>query len=177
MSEEMKTIASNAIKFVEQFFSSLPSEERTCLPPVLRSPGRWMASYDKTALGIFFLSESSIKRVAEYQNKGWHPFPGFLVGEDQKPARSPVAIKAGGSCNLFSSNRTSNMFAFCVTPGASFTVVDHFQEIRDSSGQEFRYQVDLAFVLGIEREEDWSTAKYRLSELLQHTLAVWRRIT
>jgi len=68
------------------------------------------------------------------------------------------------------------MFAFCVKPGASFTVVDHFQEIRDSSGMEFKYQVDLSFVLGIHHEEDWESVKTRLVELLDHSLNVWRKV-
>lgn len=177
ISEGMKIIASKAIKFVEDFFSCLGTGERAYLPPVLRSPGTWMVSYDKTALGIFFLDKSSLRRVTEYQNKGWHPFPGFLIGEDQRPPESPVAIKVSGSCNLFSSNSISNMFGFCVSREASFTVVDHFQEIRDASGQEFKYQVDLAFVLGIRPEEDWSSVEPRLSELINHTMTVWRKIT
>ncbi len=177
MSEKMKGIASNAINFAEELFSRLRIKEPTSLPPILKSPGTWMAVYDKTALGIFFLNKSSMQRVIEYQKKGWQPFPGFLIGEDQKPADSPVAIKVSGSCNLFSSNRTSNMFAFCVSPGASFTVVDHFQEIRDSSGQEFRYHVDLAFVLGIRQEEDWLSVQSRLSELLNHAIRVWQKTT
>ena len=177
MSEEMKRIASDAITLVAVFFSRLRVEKPTSLPPILKSPGTWMAAYDKTALGIFFLNESSMQRVIEYQKKGWQGFPGFLIGEDQKPADSPVAIKVSGSCNLFSSNRTSNIVAFCVSPGASFTVVDHFQEIRDSSGEEFKYHVDLAFVLGIRQEEDWLSVKSRLSELLNHSIKVWQKTT
>lgn len=177
MSEKMNGIASKAINFVKKFFSRLKNEERTSLPTVLKSPGTWMAVCDKAVLGIFFLNESSIQRVTDYQNKGWHPFPGFLISEDQNSANSPVGIAISGSCNFFSSNRTTNMFAFCVKPGASFTVVDHFQEIRDSSGQEFKYQVDLAFVLGIVPNEDWSSVQSRLSELLNHSLKVWFKIT
>lgn len=173
----MKKIASDAIKLVEDFFARLSNEEKAALPPVLKTIGKWMATYDNSTLGIFFLNNPSLKRVVEYQNKGWHPFPGFLISEDQKPANSPVAIAISGSCNFFSSNRTSNMFAFCVRSGASFTVVDHFQEIRDSSGQEFRYQVDLAFVLGILPGEDWPSVESRLTELLNHSLNIWRKIT
>jgi hypothetical protein len=173
---EMKNIASNAIKLVAGFFAGVKHGDRPSLPPVLKTPGRWIASYDNSTLGIFFLNEGALQRVTEYQNRGWPPFPGFLISDDQRPEGSPVAITISGSCNFFSSNRTSNMFAFCVKPGASFTVVDHFQEIRDSSGMEFKYQVDLSFVLGIHHEEDWESVKTRLVELLDHSLNVWRKV-
>jgi hypothetical protein len=173
---EMKTIAQNAIKSVEKFFRELNREEQSYLPSLLKTPGRWMANYDNTALGIFFLNNSALERVIEYQNNGWNPFPGLLIGESQKPEGSPVAIFVSGSCNFFSSNRISNMFSFCVSPGASFTVLDHFQEINDSSGQEFKYLVDLAFVLGIHRGEKWSSVESRLSELLNNSLRVWQNI-
>ena len=117
-----------------------------------------------------------LKRVTEYQNNGWPPFPGFLISDEKRPQRSPVAVAISGSCNFFSSNRTSNMFAFCVKPGASFTVIDHFQEIKDVSGQEFKYKVDLAFIIGIAHEESWESIQKRLLELFKHSLNVWRDI-
>lgn len=172
MPDEMKTIASNAIKFVENFFSRLGGEQKTFLPPVFESSGTWMANYQRSALGIFFLNRASLKRVVEYQNKGLHPFPGLLTSE----GGTPIAIKVTGSCNLFSSNRISNMFAFWVAPSSSFTVVNHFQEIKDPSDREFKYQVDLAFVLGIQGEEDWSSVESRLSELLNYTMDFWCKI-
>ena len=164
----MKTIPLNAIKFVTKFFADLDKNQREYLPPILKSPGRWTATYDNTTLGIFFLNKSAIKRVTEYQNNGWQAFPGFLINEKQKPPGAPVAIMIGGSCNYFSSNHTSNIFAFCVQPGASFTVIDHFHEIRDSSGKEFKYRVDLAYVLGIHEGEQWLSVETRLHELLNH---------
>ena len=58
--------------------------------------------------------------------------------------------------------------------GSSFTVIDHFHELRDSSGQEFKYRIDLAFFLGILPNEQWENFETRLLELLQHTLNIWR---
>jgi len=173
---EMRTLAQNAIDFVEKFFNELDPQEKSYLPAVLKSPGRWMAILDSIALGLFFLNESASERVTQYQNKDWNPFPGFFKGTDQETVEYPVAIMVSGTCNFFSSNRTSNIFAFCVKPGASFTVVDHFQEIRDASGQEFKYNVDLAFVLGIHRGEQWPSVELRLSDLLNHSLSVWRNV-
>ncbi len=170
----MKNIAANAITLVDKFFTKIKNQADIALPPVLKSPGRWIASYDNSTLGIFYLDNEALKRVTKYQNKGWPPFPGFLISDDKRPSGSPVAVAISGSCNFFSSNRTSNIIAFCVKPGASFTVVDHFQEIRDVSGQEFKYKVDLAFVIGISNEESWESVEKRLKELLEHSLNVWR---
>ena len=66
------------------------------------------------------------------------------------------------------------MIAFDICAGASFTVVDHFHELKDSSGQEFKYRIDLAFFLGTVPDEQWDNFEPRLSELLHHSLDVWR---
>lgn len=166
--------AKKAIQVVNGFFGKLKAEDKALLPNVFSSPSTWMAIWDDIVLAIFLLNKAAQERVSEYQRNGWSPFPGFIVSENSKPAGAPVAIAASGSCNYFASNRTTNMIAFCVKPGASFTVVDHFHEVKDSStGQIFEYHVDLTFVLGIHQEEQWADVERRLSELLAHTLSVW----
>ena len=172
----MKNIATNAIALANKFFAEIKHQDEITLPSVLNSPGRWVASYDKSTLGVFYLDQDELKRVTKYQNNGWPPFPGFFISEKNRPSGSTVAVSIGGTCNIFSSNRTSNMFAFCVKPGASFTVIDHFQEIKDVSGQEFKYKVDLAFIIGIAQEESWESIEKRLLELFEHSLNVWRNI-
>lgn len=172
----MKNIATNAISLVDNFFAEIKHQDEITLPSVLKSPGRWIASYDNSTLGVFYLDNNELKRITEYQNNGWPPFPGFLISDKNRSSGSPVAVAISGSCNFFSSNRTSSMFAFCIKPGASFTVVDHFQEIKDVSGQEFKYKVDLAFIIGIAHEESWESIQKRFLELLEHSLNVWRNI-
>ena len=171
-----KEIALKAIDHVKGFFDSLGVEERKSLPPILKKSGTWMAQYDEGSIGIFFLTKSELERATKNQNKGFPAFPGFIVSEDRKPAGAPVAVAISGSCNFFSSNHTTNMYAFSVEAGASFTVVDHFQEIRESSGEEFRYRIDLAFVIGIQQMEGLQKVEKRLSELLNHTMEVWRKL-
>lgn len=172
----MKNIATNAISFVDNFFAEIKHQDEITLPSVLKSPGRWIASYDNSTLGVFYLDSNELKRITEYQKKGWPPFPGFLISDKNRPSDLQVAVAISGSRNFFSSNRTSNVFAFCVKPGASFTVVDHFQEIKDVSGQEVKYKVDLAFIIGIAHEESWESIEKRLLELLEHSLNVWHDI-
>jgi hypothetical protein len=167
-------IAENALKLVNEFFIEITKQPNIALPLVLKKSGRWLASYEDSILGLFFIDNEELKRTTQYQNEGWPIFPGFLVSEDKLPSGSHVAVSISGSCNFFSSNRTSNMFAFCVKPSASFTVVDHFQEVRDVSGKEFKYKVDLAFVIGISNGETWESVKKRLEELLEHSINVWR---
>jgi hypothetical protein len=172
----MQKIAKRAVQLVVRFFRDLTVTQRDLVPSVLESAGTWMASFDESILGIFYLNESEQQRVKQYQERGWHPFPGFMVGEGKKPAGAPVAMKMGESCNFLSSNHTSNLFAFEISPGSSFTVADHFHEIRDSSGQEFKYHVALAFVLGISQGEQWPDVERRLSELLNYSMGVWRKL-
>jgi hypothetical protein len=174
--DAIKEIVPKAIDHVKGFFDSLGVEESKSLPPILKKTGTWMAQYDQATIGIFFLTKPELERATNNQNKGYPAFPGFIVSVDNRPAGAPVAVDISGSCNFFSSNHTTNMYAFSVEPGASFTVIDHFQEIRDSSGEEFRYRVDLAFVIGIHQGEGWQKAEKRLSELLNHTMEVWRKL-
>ena len=170
----MKIIAENATKLVNEFFIIITKQSNIAFPSVLKNHGRWLAAYENSFLGIFYIDNEEIKRAIQYQNDGWPIFPGFLVSEDKLQLGFPIAVTVSGSCNYFSSNRTSNMISFCVKPNASFTVVDHFQEIKDVSGKEFKYKVDLAFVIGISNGESWKSVEKRLKELLEHTLNVWR---
>ena len=170
-------LARQALQYVEIFINDLVQEGETYLPKILRSYGRWIANYTGSVLGIYFLSKAELKRVAKNQNKSLQPFPGFLISEDLKPTNDASAILISGTCNYFASNRTLNMWAFTVKPGASFAVVDHFHEVKDSSsGREFKFRVDLAFVLGFNQEEHWADLEPRLSELLSHTVDVWKKL-
>jgi hypothetical protein len=172
----MQEVAKHAIQLIVRFFSGLSGAERDLVPSVLKSAGTWMASFDESILGIFYLDESEQQRVEQYQERGWPPFPGFMVGEGKMPAGVQAAITMGGSCGFRSSNHTINLIAFEVSPRASFTVTDHFHEIRDSSGEEFKYHVALAFVLGISQGEQLTDVDHRLSELLEYSRDVWRKL-
>ncbi len=171
----MQKMAGHAVQLVGRFFRDITVEEKELVQSVLKSDGIWMASTDESILGVFYLNESEQQRVKEYQVKGWPPFPGFMVVEGKKPTGAPVAMKMGGTCNFLSSNHTSNLIAFEVSPGASFTVTDHFHEIRDASGKEFKFHVALAFVLGVSEGEQWPDVERRLSELLNYSMGVWRK--
>jgi len=51
----MKNIATNAISLVDNFFAEIKHQDEITLPSVLKSPGRWIASYDNSILGVFYL--------------------------------------------------------------------------------------------------------------------------
>jgi hypothetical protein len=175
-SENTKDIASKSIEVVKHFFSTLPDDEKEILPSVLKIGGIWFGNFDDYSIGIFYLSNDELQRVKGNINKGLPAFPGFFVSDQNRPAKTPVAIKAVGLCNYFASNHTSNLIAFDICPGASFIVVDHFHELKDSSGQEFKYRIDLALFLGTLPDEQWDEFKPRLLELLHYSLNVWRSV-
>ncbi len=175
-SKDIRGVAKGARQFIEDFFGSATETDRQLVPSVLRSAGKWMAMYDESMLGIFCLDESEQQRVMQYREEGWHLFPGFMVSEGKRPNNTQIAMSVLGSCNFFSSNHTSNLIAFEVGPSSSLTVVDHFHEIKDSSGREHKYRIALAFVLGISQGEQWPDVKRRLSELLNHSMEVWRKL-
>lgn len=92
----MQKVVEHAVQLVARFFRDITVTERELVPSVLKSDGTWMASFDESILGIFYLNESEQQRVKQYQEKGWPLFPGFMVGERKKPDGAPVAMKMGG---------------------------------------------------------------------------------
>lgn len=154
---KMKQIALKAIEVVQSRLDFLA--------------GTWVASYDDEVLGLFLMTDDELKRGKQYEENGWSMFPGFMVGEN-----SNGLFEVRKSCEFYFSNRTVGGYAFSVSPGASFTVAKHFHEIKDSSGQEVKYHVDLGFILGIRQEETWRELEIRLSELVEYGSKVWENI-
>ncbi len=175
-SENIKGLVNKSIEVVKHYFANLPDDAKAILPSVFKIGGIWFGNFDDYSIGIFYLTNDELQRINGNINNGLPAFPGFFISDQNKPENVPVAIKAGGSCNYFASNHTSNIIAFEICAGASFTVVDHFHELKDSSGQEFKYQVDLAFFLGTLPDEQWDNFEPRLLELLQHSLDLWRSV-
>lgn len=175
--EATKDMVLKAMEFVEQFFHELAEEDKKILPPILKSPGRWVANSSGSTLGLFFVSQDERRRAAQYWNKGLAAFPGFMISEDQRASTMPAAFGVSGKCLYYSSNNTAYNYAFSVTSGSTSTVVNHFHKVREpSSGEELQYHVDVAFVLGIVEGENWNEIEPKLSELLDHTLDVWRKL-
>jgi hypothetical protein len=172
--ERVQEIAEKAIRYIKSFFQNLSITDKNLLPPVLNLNGVWFAIYTRNMLGFFYLTEGEQRRVQEYHQKGWPPFPGFLIDDEQKEQRVIAAIKVEGVCNSFISNRTKDLIAFQVGPKSSFIIENHYHEIKDSSGLEFRYKIDFALILGLQKLEKWSSLKPRLSNLLNHSLALQR---
>jgi hypothetical protein len=173
--ERIHEIAKKATQYIESFFKNLPATDKNFFPPILNLNGVWDAEiYTRNVLGFFYLTEREQSRIREYRQKGWPPFPGFLIDDEQKEQRVPAAIKVDGVCNSFISNRTKDLIAFHVGPKSSFIVEDHYHEIKDSSGPEFRYMIDFALIFGLQKQEKWSSLKPRLSDLLNHSLALRR---
>lgn len=172
-SDNVRNIANKSVEFVKSFFADLPSEEKSILPSIFKTVGSWVVNFDDFTIGIFYLIHEEMQRAVKNMNQRIPAFPGFYVSEPKRK-KIPVAIKMAGSCNYFASCHTENIVAFSVCQGSSFTVIDHFHEIKDSSGQEFKYRVDLVFFLGLLPNEEWQQFEKRLSELLLHSLNTWR---
>lgn len=175
-SDNVRNIANQSVEYVKSFFAKLSHEEKQFLPSIFKTEGSWLGNFDDFTIGIFYLTQEEMQRVVNNMNQGIHAFPGFYVSEPNRKDKMPVAIKMECECNYFASCHTENIIAFSVCQGSSFTVIDHFHEIKDSSGQEFKYRVDLAFLLGLLPNEDWQQFENRLSELLLHSLSTWRRM-
>ncbi len=166
-------ISKSAIQLIEAYLHSLNAEDSAALPKIFQKVGKWIAVHDQSILSIFYLDPSDQNKIVEFQKKGWNPFPAFFVPTGQD---GPVAFRMGGTNGFFNSNRVSNMYAFKVQPGASFTVSGHFQEVTAPSGEKIQYKISLAFVLGLNENEQWESIEKRLKSLLENTMQNWKRV-
>lgn len=169
-SSNIKQIATKAEQLVDGFFQKMDGSDIDFLPPIIKSEGQWVTFFDKYKIAILMLDKDALQRISEYLKKGWHPFPGFLVSQEENGNEQPAAIRMGGECGYFSSNKFSHTNAFWVEPGASFTVVNQYMEI----SPDVKYSIDLGFVIGISPNEEWDSIEPRLTELLTHSLSIWR---
>jgi hypothetical protein len=168
--------AQHAVEVVQSFFNGFVEEEMSFLPEVLKSDGVWMTICDESILAILFLDEAEQTRIEHSKKEGWHPFPGFMIANSQLPAGQQASFNVRDPLHFYSSKQTSNVFAFGVSPGSSCTVLDHLHRIVDASGKEFVCKVHLAFILGLEEGEPWSQVMPRLSELLDHSIRIWKEV-
>ena len=173
---QSKEIANKSIEFVKDFFSKLSDTEKATFPPVLKENRIWFANYDDLLIGIFYITEEQQREIKNNLNHGLPAFPGLFISNNSNIRNLPVVIKAKGSCNYFESNITTNIIAFDIFPEASLTIQDHLHIIKETSSQEIKYKVDLAFLLGKEKNEKWKKFEIRLLELLQFNLYVWKKM-
>lgn len=169
-----KGIGQLSTDFVKEYFSHISIDKKNeLLPAALRSPYKWLAVYEGSAglLTIFHVTENDLKRIHEYTEKGWHPLPLFLTSNDKV---SPVAFNIGGKNTLCISNHVSNMFSFRVQPGASVAIQNHLQEFTSPSGEKINYKIDIAFALGLAKDEDWENIRDRLNSLLDTIVSAWQ---
>jgi len=74
-----------AINLVTTFFEKLPEQDKNVLPQVLKSDGSWVAAYDHSVIGLFFIDKTKMKAVLSNQHQNLPLFPGLLVSSDRKP--------------------------------------------------------------------------------------------
>lgn len=171
----MEEIASKIFEwFVENFFN--PDKEiPDYYPRVIREKkGVWIVNYSKFYICILNVPKDEL----DYDDSSGvieNPFPAFLIGTNEDDKKFLAAIKVEGTCNYFASNSSSGMFAFKVGPKASFTVIDHMHEMQLPENKRIKYKVGLAFIIGLDVNEDYEKIKERFKELIDYSISVWRK--
>ena len=176
--ESIQALTQKAVETVQKFFADHLEDHQAFFPEALQSTGIWMAMCLEQVLAVFFLNDKEQQRINACKQKGLHPFPEFLMGQGASQGGRRAAFYVTGPFGFYASRQTSNMFAFALSPGASCTVEDHVHKVVDSSGNKvaYTYEVHVAFMLGLHEGERWPDVEPRLSELLSHTLEVWRSV-
>jgi hypothetical protein len=174
--ESIQALTHKAVDTVQKFFADHLEDYQAVFPEALQSTGVWMAICVEQVLAIFFLNEKEQQRVNACKHKVLHPFPEFVIGESARPAGRRAAFHVTGPFGFYASRHTSKMFAFALGPGSSCTVEEHVHEVVDTAQNKvvYRYKTHVAFMLGLDQAERWTEVEPRLSELLSHTLEVWK---
>ena len=172
--EAAEEVTQRAVQSVQNFFNQHIDDSHAVFPDVLGNSGVWMAICADQVLGIFFLSEAEQARVNACRQQGVHPFPGFVIGENERPSEQRAAYNVTTPFRFYSEKSSQDTFAFSLSGEGSCVVVDHRHEIADRSGKKVTYGVDLAFLLGHDAAEPWTEFELRLSSLLDYTLEVWK---
>ncbi len=151
----------------EQFFSKCKPEE---LPKVLTNPGhKWMFIDGKWFMALFCLSPEGFSQAQNFQEKGWHPFPGlFTPSENEK-----VSNFAGGKGGYYTSNTTDGGYAYKIGRSASFILHNHRHTFTDPERWNITYIVELAFVVGMEASEPGETLEDVFQSLFERLRSVW----
>lgn len=171
---DINAIAKQSLDLVNNYFSELSPDDRAMLPPIFSTEAVWFCLFNEYSIGIFYLTSEEKERVDNNLKNQIQAFPGFYINEQNRKEGTRVAIKQEGSCNYYSSNYTSNIIAFSICPGSSFIVIDHFHEIIDSTENKHQFKVDLAYFLGLLPNEKLQDIENRLTDLLNHSLSIWR---
>lgn len=174
MDAAVQEVTQKAVEMVQLFFAKHMNEDGISFPEVLQTSGVWMAILSDEVLGIYFLNESDQERINACRQQGRHPFPGFMVGESQRPKDYRAAFVVKDPFRFYSKKRSNNTFAFSLTLGASCVVLDHMHEVMGGPENKEAYPVALAFLLGHGEKEQWRDLKPRLSALLDYSLDLWK---
>ncbi len=172
--ETIQEITQKAVEAVQVFFTEHMNDEKVIFPEVLQSTGIWIAICADGVLAIFFLNEKAQQRINLCKQKGVHPFPGFMIGESERPSKQRATYSVSSPFRFYSSKQSSDTFAFALSGGASCIVMDHIHEVVSKEGNRGSYTVDLAFMLGCGKEALITDLESRLSSLLDYCLDLWR---
>jgi hypothetical protein len=173
--EQIQEVTQKGVETVQAFFADfIHDESPAALPEVLQNTGVWMSIWMDEVLAIFFLNEDEQVRVNECKGRGVHPFPGFAVGEGQRPAEIRATYNVTSPFRTYLRKRSSETFAFTISQKASCVVMDHAHEIVDQEGNKRTYDVDLAFCLGHTEQGSWEDLEKRLRALLEYARDTWK---
>mgnify|MGYP001105476357 CR=1 FL=1 len=172
--EFVQGITEESVQTVQRFFEAHMGEDNVAFPEILGSSGVWMGICVEEVVGIFFLDAEAQQRVRLYKERGVHPFPGFMIGESERPPGQRAAHYVTMPFRFYEGKQSSGAFAFSVVQDGSCIVMNHTHELFGATGRKARYTVDLAFLVGFSEEESSKDLQARLAALLDHCLDTWR---
>lgn len=158
-------------KLIDRRLIVIPGDIKRCFPNIIKGEIRWVSFSNDELLILIFSDSDEMRRIQEYNSKGYDPFPGFITTKQSVGA----GMRLENSKNtLISGCSVSGMYSFSVGKDSSFIVQDHLQTLQTNELGEIKYKIPLAYVISFGESISENNAYESLEELIAYSIKIWR---
>lgn len=160
-------------EIVEKRLIKIPIEIKKLFPNILLKSG--VSYYELETndyLLLVFNDEDERQRIDELSKMGYHPFPGLIA---EGSSSMPAAFKFEKSRNIYlRGSSVQYMYSLDLGKDSSIILCEHEQIIRTPELSDYRYVVDLAYLISFGEEINPVNKYDFIDELITYSIKQWR---
>ena len=160
-------------KIVQHRLVLVPRHYKNLFPKVLRqTPPQWVSIFNDQLLALVFVSKNDLKRISEYKNMNYLPFPGLYTTK----TKTPAAFKMERSRFIVVENiKVKNSVAYSIGPDSTFIIIDHSQILTVPNIGKIEYIVPLAYFVSFGDDITPESVYDHLDDLIAYSVKNWRQ--
>lgn len=158
-------------KIIESRIITAPFDFKTNFPDVIKGEVHWIAFANEKLILLVFLDAVQMRRVVDYDQRGFEPFPGLITTE---PSLSAMMRMEKSKNNFVTGSSVSGMYSFSIGQDSTFIIQDHTQKLKTKEMGEVEYKVPLAYIISFGEDIEEDNAYQSLDELIAYSIKVWR---